>query len=220
MSPLANWLDAKKRALSTSDDIDPKLIARVALLSRRSPGYAALLDGWRPTTREGLRGPFRHTQDLPPVYEDALDFTAFALDQFRERADRDGTAVVILSSHTIGTRGDLGFDRLTALPNRGAFRHRPVRLHNPPGRRGEGCDMGTRRPLERRRPPVGGGSSARVPEAEPGDMHDAKAPDRTSSFLADGLRVHRVRRAGGPLRLRRPYQREHGGLPQVAVQRG
>ena len=26
MSPLANWLDAKKRALSTSDDIDPKLI--------------------------------------------------------------------------------------------------------------------------------------------------------------------------------------------------
>ena len=115
MSPLANWLDAKKRALSTSDDIDPKLIARVALLSRRSPGYAALLDGWRPTTREGLRGPFRHTQDLPPVYEDALDFTAFALDQFRERADRDGTAVVILSSHTIGTRGDLGFDRLTAL---------------------------------------------------------------------------------------------------------
>ena len=115
MSPLANWLDAKKRALSTSDDIDPKLIARVALLSRRSPGYAALLDGWRPTTREGLRVPFRHTQDLPPVLEDALDFTAFALDQFRERADRDGTAVVILSSHTIGTRGDLGFDRLTAL---------------------------------------------------------------------------------------------------------
>ena len=45
----------------------------------------------------------------------ALDFTAFALDQFRERADRDGAALVILSSHYIGTRGDLGFDRLTAL---------------------------------------------------------------------------------------------------------
>ena len=115
MSPLANWLDAKKRALSTSDDIDPELIAQVTLLSRRSPGYAALLDGWRPTTREGMDDPFLYTQDLPPVYEDALDFTGFALDQFRKRADRDGAALVILSTHHMGTRGHLGFDRLTAL---------------------------------------------------------------------------------------------------------
>ena len=115
MSPLANWLDAKKRALSTSDDIDPELIAQVTLLSRRSPGYAALLDGWRPTTREGMDDPFLYTQDLPPVYEDALDFTGFALDQFRKRADRDGSALVILSTHHMGTRGHLGFDRLTAL---------------------------------------------------------------------------------------------------------
>ena len=52
---------------------------------------------------------------MPAIHEDALDFTAFALDQFRERADRDGAALAILSSHDIGTRGDLGFDRLTAL---------------------------------------------------------------------------------------------------------
>ena len=114
VSLFANWLNAKRRA-SFADDTDPELVAQVALLSRRSPGYAALLDGWRPTTREGMDDPFLYTQDLPPVYEDALDFTAFALDQFRERADRDGAALVILSSHTIGTRGDLGFDRLTAL---------------------------------------------------------------------------------------------------------
>ena len=114
MSAFANWLDAKRRA-SSSDDTDPELIAQVARLSRRSPRYAALLEGWRPTTRSRLGLPFRSTQDLPPVYEDALDFTAFALDQFRERADRDGAALVILSSHYIGTRGDLGFDRLTAL---------------------------------------------------------------------------------------------------------
>ena len=115
MSPLANWLDAKKRALSTSDDIDPKLIARVALLSRRSPGYAALLDGWRPTTRGHIQTPFLYARDLPPVYEDALDFTGFALDQFRERADRDGAALVILSAHHTGTRSAPGLDRLTAL---------------------------------------------------------------------------------------------------------
>ena len=114
MSPLARWLELKNRAWFSADT-DPELSAWVALLSRRSPRYAALLDGWRPTTREGINDPFLYAQDLPPVYEDALDFTAFALDQFRERADRDGAALVILFTHYIGTRGDLGFDRLTAL---------------------------------------------------------------------------------------------------------
>ena len=114
MSPLAKWLDAKRRA-SFPDDTDPELVAQVALLSRRSPTYAALLDGWRPTTREGINDPFLYAREMPPVYEDALDFTAFALDQFRERANRDGAALVILSTHYMGTRGDLGFDRLTAL---------------------------------------------------------------------------------------------------------
>ena len=114
MSSFANWLNAKRRA-SFADDADPELVAQVALLSQRSPGYAALLDGWQPTTREGMDDPFLHAQDLPPVYEDALDFTAFALDQFRKRADRDGSALAILSTHHMGTRGHLGFDRLTAL---------------------------------------------------------------------------------------------------------
>ena len=113
MSAFARWLDAKRRA-SATDDTDPELIAQVALLSQRSR-YATLLEGWRPTTRRRLGRPFKSAQDLPPVHEDALDFTAFALDQFRERADRDGAALVILSSHYIGTRGAPGFDRLTAL---------------------------------------------------------------------------------------------------------
>ena len=114
VSLFANWLDTKMSAFFP-DDADPELIARVTLLSRRSPGYAALLDGWQPTTPEGMDGPFLYTQDLPTVYEDALDFTAFALDQFKERADRDGAALVILSTHTMRIWGDLGFDRLAAL---------------------------------------------------------------------------------------------------------
>ncbi len=114
LSPFARWLKLKTRAWFPAG-ADSELIAWVALLSRRSPRYAALFDGWRPTTWEDNQAPFLYAQDLPPVYEDALDFTAFALDQFKERADRDGAALVILSSHYIGTRGDLGFDRLTAL---------------------------------------------------------------------------------------------------------
>ena len=115
MSTLARWLQIKAHAWFPADT-DAELIAWVALLSRRSPRYAALLDGWRPaTTQQGITGLFRFTRDLPAVYEDALDFTAFALDQFRERADRDGAALVILSTPFTGTRGDLAFDRLTAL---------------------------------------------------------------------------------------------------------
>ena len=114
MSSFATWLDAKRRTLSSAD-ADPELVAQVALLSRRSPRYAALLDGWWPTTRERINHPFHRAQDMPAVYEDALDYTAFALDQFGERANRDGAALVILSTHYMGTRGDLGFNRLTAL---------------------------------------------------------------------------------------------------------
>ena len=114
ISLFANWLDVKRRA-SFPDTTDPELLAQVALLSQRSPDLAALLDGWRPTTREGINHPFHQAQDLPAVYEDALDFTGFALDQFKARADRDGVALVILSTHYMGARGDLGFDRLTAL---------------------------------------------------------------------------------------------------------
>ena len=114
ISPFAKWLNAKTRAWFP-DDTDLELIAHVALLSRRFPRYTALLGGWRPTTRERINDPFLYARDLPAIHEDALDFTAFALDQFKERADRDGAALVILSSHYIGTRGDLPFDRLAAL---------------------------------------------------------------------------------------------------------
>ena len=112
------WLDGRKRA-AFPDTADPRLIARAELLSRRSPRHAALLNGWRPTTRERIHEPFfaATQKELPAVYKDALDFTAFALDQFRERADRDGAALVILSTHGMRTRapGDLGFDRMAAL---------------------------------------------------------------------------------------------------------
>ena len=114
MSPLARWLEIRKRAWLPANT-DPELIAWVALLSRRCPRCAALFDGWRPTTWGGVKDTFLFAQDMPAIYEDALDFTAFALDQFRERADRDGAALVILTSNNMGTRGDLGFDRLTAL---------------------------------------------------------------------------------------------------------
>ena len=76
------------------------------------PGYESLLGGWQPTPGQHIRAVFNQK---PPLFETALDFTAFGLDQFKVRADRDGVSLAILSTSDLGTRGDPAFDRLTAL---------------------------------------------------------------------------------------------------------
>ena len=87
------------------------------LLSRR-PAYAPLLDGWLSVPRESLLrvanrdfpslealfaegdDPPFYTQALAsPFYTEALAFTAFGLDEFKKRAERDGAALVILAIH-------------------------------------------------------------------------------------------------------------------------
>ena len=50
-----------------------------------------------------------------PLSREILAFTASGLDEFRKRAERDGVSLLILSTHSLGTRGDVLFDRLSAL---------------------------------------------------------------------------------------------------------
>ncbi len=109
-SYLANWL---RPILFPPRFKTMRLIEEAKILSRRAP-YASLLDGWQPTTEGAINAVF-HRKDLPSYFESALDFTAFALDQFKERAEHDGVSLVILSTHTMKTRGYPIFDRLTAL---------------------------------------------------------------------------------------------------------
>ena len=111
-SRFVSWLDAKKDALFRSD-ADPRFLMHVELLRRR-PRYAALLAGWRPTTREAMDLTFA-ASDLPPVFEDALDYTVFALEQFKQRADRGGAALVILASHHAKLSGNGVFERISAM---------------------------------------------------------------------------------------------------------
>ena len=55
-------------------------------------------------------------ESLPPALEEALEYTAFGIDQFKRRADRDGARLAILSATArMGTRGDPQFDRLIAI---------------------------------------------------------------------------------------------------------
>ncbi len=117
-SYLASWLHAKARALFPSLSLLPyrymvPIVENARALSRRTP-YASLLDGWAPTTVDAISDVFVG-KDMPPYFESALDFTAFALDQFKERAERDGVSLVILSTHGMGTRGHPSFDRLSAM---------------------------------------------------------------------------------------------------------
>ena len=102
----AAWLAAKTRRPERS----PDLIAHADSF-RRNPRYAALLAGWRPPVHPADFG----ESSLPPIYEDALDYTAFALEQFKRRADRSGAATVILASHRAKISGSRVFERISGL---------------------------------------------------------------------------------------------------------
>ena len=112
-SHLARWLRGKMRALFPVDHDRQKFIRALEAL-KRQPGYAALLEGWRPTTPDDIFLDFAR-RDLPPLFEDALQYTAFALEQFQQRADRDGARLVILASHTVTIRGTPMFERLSQM---------------------------------------------------------------------------------------------------------
>ena len=75
-----------------------------AELISRDPRNASLLEGWSyPNLGDA---PFLFQErNQPPVIRDALDVTRFALEQFRERAERDGATLVILASDTLFGEG-------------------------------------------------------------------------------------------------------------------
>ena len=98
-SLFARWLDGKRRALFPGRP--DSLAGRAEALSRR-PGYAWIADGWRPPP--GWTG-WMILSDPPPLFAEALEFTAWALAEFRRRADRDGAALAILSVHHMGGPG-------------------------------------------------------------------------------------------------------------------
>ena len=54
-------------------------------------------------------------QDEDYFIQDAFDMMAIALDQFKERAERDGVSLMILSTYTMGTRGSFLFDWMRTL---------------------------------------------------------------------------------------------------------
>lgn len=75
-------------------------IARYAHILARQPQYAYVLDGWDPDTEPAIDEVYFEDK-LPRVFREALDFTGFALDQFQERARRDGFTLLIVATQTL-----------------------------------------------------------------------------------------------------------------------
>ena len=106
----------KKVTLSFYPDGDGLLERMTERAKRysRLPGYTSLLDEWQ-LTGDTTVWKIYNRKTLPPIFERDLAFTAFSLDQFVERTERDGTSLVILATYTMGTRGHALFDRLNAM---------------------------------------------------------------------------------------------------------
>lgn len=91
---------------------------------RRRPDYAWILPGgsagattWLlpSAERRNAGGPVFLRRHPPRVQEYLLDFTAFGLDRFKERADRDGAALVILAAWQVKAARRGMFDLLRAM---------------------------------------------------------------------------------------------------------
>ena len=123
---LLSWLRDKRTSLfftnvTLTPDAYAQRVGWAELLSRR-PAYARLLDGWRPVSRmrpadeevPNFYALFQEGNDSP-FYEEALAFTAFGLDQFKDRAGRDGAALVILATYRMHRFGGGTFARMSEM---------------------------------------------------------------------------------------------------------
>ena len=78
------------------------VLSRVETLKRR-PGYETIDDGWTSANVWQFEKMVIR-EDPPPVFREGPEFAGFALDEFAERARRDGADIVILSTHRMGHR--------------------------------------------------------------------------------------------------------------------
>ena len=126
ISYFAKWLDVKKGwAVNIVDAIRARIgapaepdrlrIAWADIIAAR-PCCASLRDDSLPKTSYSLSIGIPFTKErLPPVFQEALEYTAFGIDQFKRRADRDGARLAIMAVTPYMARGKPQFDRLNAI---------------------------------------------------------------------------------------------------------
>lgn len=90
---LFRWFRAKRAHLRRYNEFSESLLSRRVAILRQRPEYAESLRGYSPRSASDLIRAFAQPE-LAPAAEEALDSTAFALREFRRRADSAGAAIV------------------------------------------------------------------------------------------------------------------------------
>ena len=106
-SYLADWIWRTLEGRATRAEQEKARLARAQWLSRHH--FPTFMHGWSASREEWE---LLLEENPPPAFREALEVTAFALEQFRERAERDGAALVILAAYDLGGRGDPWFELL------------------------------------------------------------------------------------------------------------
>ena len=114
-SYLADWLWRTLDGATQSTEAPALRLARAEWLSRH-PRYATFMQGWSAVYYDER---LMLEKNPPPAYQEGLDMTSFALEQFRERTERDGAALVILAIYEWGVEGEQWFDLLHTLAGNG-----------------------------------------------------------------------------------------------------
>ena len=112
ISRLARWLQLKSPWLYATPNTDRELAARSRELMRRQE-HAWMFDGWIPSSSAEIYDLILDRGST--VYREAWGITEFALEQFKRRANHDGTALMILATYTVGGTGDPAFDVLSGI---------------------------------------------------------------------------------------------------------
>ena len=98
-----SWLSSRlKTVFPPITSRNERLTERVNSLLDR-PRYADLIVDWKPLSWGKLLRSFEENNPIKAL-QDSLDFTAFSLDQFKERTDRDGVSLAILATNSMSTR--------------------------------------------------------------------------------------------------------------------
>ncbi len=92
------------------------LVSYFAEQLRQRPQFAKILEGWDPEKSPSLDGPF-FEKDMAPIFEEAVETSGFALDQYLLRAKNDGFRLLLLADYTLKPKKENNyyFDRVEKL---------------------------------------------------------------------------------------------------------
>ena len=108
-------VDAIGVGMSAPAKADPQAAAWADMIADRPCCASLLLEDWQPAKWWDVDRQFMEER-LPPILEEALEYTAFGIERFKRRTDRDGVNLTIMAaSEYMGRRGDPQFDRLSAI---------------------------------------------------------------------------------------------------------